>query len=134
MRSLAPRDRSRQEIDRRLERAGFTTDERGETVAALERLGYVDDARFAVARAAALAGRGYGDEWIRADLAGRGVEGEALQSALAALGPEAERAAAIVRREGAGARLAARLQRKGFGPDAVEAAAGAAFADGDEPA
>jgi regulatory protein len=133
-RALASRDRSRQEIDRRLERAGFAADERGEAVVVLERLGYVDDRRFAAARAASLAQRGYGDEWIRSDLAERGIEREALDEAVAGLLPETERAAGIVRREGAGPRLAARLQRKGFGADAVEAAAGAAFADGDEPA
>ncbi len=133
-RALAARDRSRQEIEERLERAGVPDDERGEALATLERLGYLDDARFAVARAEALAARGYGDAWIRHDLAANGVERDVIDGAVAALLPETERASAIAGREGPGRRLAARLQRKGFGVDAVEAAAGGAFAAEDERA
>jgi len=133
-RALAARDRSRQEIEERLERAGVDENERREALAALERLGYVDDARFAAARAEALAGRGYGDAWIRHDLAGNGVGRDAIEEAVASLAAETERAAAIAGRDGPGPRLAARLQRKGFGAEAVEAAAGGAFADEDERA
>ena len=42
-------------------------------VETLARVGYLDDERFARDRAAQLAGRGYGDEWIRADLEAQGV-------------------------------------------------------------
>ena len=129
VRALGAHDRSRSDVEARLARAGVAADERREALATLERLGYLDDSRFAVARAEALAGRGYGDAWIRHDLAGNGVGRDAVEEAIAALLPETERAAAIVGREGAGRRLAARLQRKGFGAEAVEAAAGAAFAD-----
>lgn len=133
-RALAARDRSRQQIEERLERAGVPDEERREALATLERLGYLDDSRFAVARAEALAGRGYGDAWIRHDLAGNGVGRDAIEEAIATLLPETERAVAIVGREGPGRRLAARLQRKGFGAEAVEAAAGGTFADEDERA
>ena len=134
VRALVAHDRSRQKIEERLERAGVADDERREALATLERLGYLDDSRFAVARAESLAGRGYGDAWIRHDLEGEGVERDAIEAALSALLPEVERAAAIVVREGPGRRLAARLERKGFGAEAVEAAAGGAFADEDERA
>ena len=113
---------------------GVPDEERREALATLERLGYLDDSRFAVARAEALAGRGYGDAWIRHDLAGNGVGRDAIEEAIATLLPETERAVAIVGREGPGRRLAARLQRKGFGAEAVEAAAGGTFADEDERA
>ena len=102
---------------------------RAAALATLERLGYVDDRRFATARAEALAGRGHGDAWIRHDLAEHGLDGETVEEALAALAPERERVAAIVDREGPSRRLAARLARKGFGADAVELALEAQFAD-----
>jgi len=44
--------------------------------------------------------------------------------------PERERAVEIVARLGSTAKTAAALQRKGFGPDALEAAFGSLFADG----
>jgi SOS response regulatory protein OraA/RecX len=90
----------------------------------------VDDRRFAIARAQELAGRGYGDEAIRFDLAGRGVEGDEAEVAIAELVPEQERAAALVERHGPGRKTAALLARRGFGPDAVEKAAGADVASG----
>ncbi len=124
-RALGPRERSRHEIEQRLARAGIGEEERRAALATLERLGYVDDGRFAAARADALAGRGHGDEWIRRDLREHGVERETAEEAVASLVPEPERAAAIVAREGASRRLAARLARKGFAAESVEAS----FAD-----
>src|SRR5581483_6419516 len=121
--ALRHRDRSRREVDERLERAGVADEARAETLEALERLGYVDDARYAAARAATLAGRGRGDAAIRHDLEQRGVEGE-----LAALEPEAGRARALVQRLGATPGTAARLARNGFAPESVEAAVGAEIA------
>jgi regulatory protein len=131
-RALRHRDRSRREIDARLARAGVDDDRRADALDALERIGYVDDARFAAARAASLADRGFGDEAIRALLAAEGVAAEAVQDAVAGLEPELERAAAIVAGLGASPRTAARLARKGFGEDAVEAAAGAFATEGPE--
>ena len=61
-----------------------------------------------------------------------GVPPEAVDDAMAGLVPEAERAAEIVANLGASPRTAARLARKGFGEDAVEAAAGGFAADGPE--
>jgi regulatory protein len=124
------RDRSRLEIDARLERAGVAEDERAQTIETLERMGYVDDHRFAQARAEALAARGHGDEAIRHDLTGRGVDGETATAVLAALEPERQRAAAVAARLGRSAKTAAVLARRGFDADAIEAAVGPDVAPG----
>lgn len=129
VRSLRRGDRSRREIDERLERAGFDEAARRGALERLERAGYVHDARYAAARAATLAGRGYGDGAIRADLLRRGIEAEALAAAIAGLAEEAERARAVVRRLGRTPRAAAQLTRKGFGEHAVEAALGPEIAE-----
>jgi regulatory protein len=130
--ALRHRDRSRRQIDERLARAGVEDDRRTDALDALERIGYVDDARFAGQRAASLAERGYGDEAISALLVADGVSRDLVGEAVGALRPEAERAAEIVASLGASPRTAARLARKGFGEDAVEAAAGGFATDGSE--
>lgn len=122
-RALQHRDRSRRELDDRLARAGVGETDRAEALETLERVGYVDEGRFARARAASLAERGYGDDGIRHLLEQDGIEAAEAAAALEALVPERERAAALVARLGAGPKTAARLGRKGFGEDAVEAAA-----------
>jgi regulatory protein len=123
-RALQHRDRSRREVEERLARAGIDEDRRNDALETLERVGYVDDERFAGARAEALANRGYGDEWVRRDLSEHGVAAEAVAEAIAALVPEAERAAALVERLGSTPKTAAQLARKGFSQDALEAALG----------
>lgn len=123
-RALQHRDRSRHELDARLARAGVDDAGRAEALETLERVGYVDDERFARARASSLAARGFGDDGIRQLLEADGVEPEAVANALAALAPERERAVELVARLGSGPKTAAHLGRKGFGEDAVEAAAG----------
>ena len=128
-RSLHYRDRSRSELDARLARAGIDEDARADALDTLERVGYVDDARFASARAAALAGRGYGDEAIRHDLAGHQLGPEAIEAGLATLEAEAARAVELVERLGRTRKVAAQLARKGFSQDALEAALGGEFAE-----
>lgn len=129
-RALRHRDRSRRQVDDRLARAGVDEERRADALDTLERIGYVDDARFAERRAASLAERGgYGDEAIRELLTADGVAPEVLEDAIAALTPELERAAALVAKLGASPRTAARLARKGFGEESVEAAAGAFAAE-----
>jgi regulatory protein len=123
-RALQHRDRSRREVDERLARAGIDEERRNDALDTLERVGYVDDGRFAGARAEALAHRGYGDEWIRHDLGEHGVAAEAIAEAIEALVPEADRAAALVERLGRTPKTGAHLARKGFGEDALEAALG----------
>jgi SOS response regulatory protein OraA/RecX len=133
-RALRHRDRSRVQIDERLTRAGVGQGRRAEALETLERLGYVDDGRFADARAAALAGRGYGDEAIRELLAADGIAEAVVETAVAALEPEAARAARIVERGGRSLRTARQLGRKGFGEDAIAAAVGEGIADAESEA
>jgi regulatory protein len=129
--ALRHRDRSRAELDERLARAGVDETARADALERLERIGYIDDGRFAATRAAALAGRGYGDAAIRHDLAGRGIGPEAATAAIAVLEPESARAGALVARLGRSPKTAAHLARKGFGRDAVEGAVGTDVALGD---
>jgi SOS response regulatory protein OraA/RecX len=89
LRALRAADRSRSELDARLERRGFAADDRRQALDDLERLGYLDDERTAEMRAQRLAERGYGDVYIRADLERRGLP---TDRALARLEPESERA------------------------------------------
>jgi SOS response regulatory protein OraA/RecX len=89
LRALRAADRSRAELDARLERRGIGAAERRRALDGLERLGYLDDARTAALRAERLAARGYGDAYIRADLERRGLP---AGDAVAGLAPEAERA------------------------------------------
>lgn len=123
-RALRHRDRSRRDVDDRLARAGVGDAARSDALDALERIGYVDDARFARARAAALAERGYGDAYVRADLERQGVPSEPLEDAIGSLTPEAERAAALVGPAGRDPRTAARLARKGFSAETLEQVVG----------
>src|SRR5579862_2594068 len=99
--ALRQGDRSRHEIDEKLARAGIGADARAESLATLERLGYLDDDRFATDRAAALAARGYGDAYIQFDLERHGAKAEAVALALASLEPEPDRARDQLARLGA---------------------------------
>jgi regulatory protein len=121
-RSLRVRDLSSARLQERLERAAVAPAARAEALAALERTGLIDDARFAHNRAAMLADRGYGDAAIRLDLERQGVRPELGHDAVAALEPELERAQAIVGRRGEGPKTARYLAGRGFGEDAVAAA------------
>ena len=103
-------------------------DVRAETLELLARNGLVDDARFAVRRAEALAERGYGDIAIEADLEREQISADERADALAALRPELERAEAVIARRGEGPRTARFLAGKGFGENAVAAALGRDFA------
>ena len=99
-----------------------------ESLAVLSRAGLVEDSRFARTRASSLADRGYGDAAIRHDLERHGVEPEPIQEALESLDAESMRAQRLVIRRGPGPRTARYLAGKGFGEEAVEAAAGGDFA------
>ena len=120
IRALRFRDCTAAELAARLEQRGVGEAEREQALETLERIGYVNDERFARTRAEQLAERGSGDALIRDDLEQRGIATEAIECALAALVPEAERAAAIVARRGASVRTARLLAARGFGEDAVE--------------
>jgi regulatory protein len=120
--ALRHRDRSTAELDARLAQRGVGRAEREEALETLERIGYVDDERFARTRAEQLAARGSGDALIRHDLEGRGIAVEHVEAALAGLEPERERAARITEHRGRSVKTARYLASRGFGPDALEAA------------
>jgi regulatory protein len=129
LRAVSRREQSSAELDRRLQRRGFAPGLREETLNRLERVGLVDDERYAMRRAESLSERGHGDEAIRWRLERDGVGGEAVARALASLPPERQRARLVVAARGAGVRTARELARRGFGEDAVEEALGQAVAD-----
>jgi SOS response regulatory protein OraA/RecX len=127
--SLSRRERSASALGDRLDKAGTPPAVRRRTLDVLERAGLVDDVRVAGARAAALAARGYGDEAIGADLERQGIAAELRTEALERLPPEHERLRPILERRGTGPATARYVARRGFGEDAVAAAAGADFAN-----
>lgn len=121
---LRRRDLSRGALDERLAGRGIRERERVEVLGALERAGLVDDPRAARSRAAALSERGWGDEAIRHRLSAERLPPDAVEEALAGIEPERARAERLVARRGEGLATARFLARRGFGEDAVEAAAG----------
>jgi regulatory protein len=129
LRAVSRRDLSSQRLRERLQRRGIPATEREEALGALQRAGFVDDARYATRRAASLADRGHGDAAIRWRLEGEGVPPDLVADALGALEPERERARRVVAAQGTGVRTARELARRGFGEDAVESALGGLVAD-----
>jgi len=127
-RALRRQDLSKRAVAERLARAAVAPAAVEESLAVLARAGLVDDARFARTRAGNLAERGYGNTAIRHDLGRQGVSPEVIQQALESLEAEAERARLLVERRGAGVKTARYLASKGFGEEALEAAAGGDFA------
>lgn len=124
LRALNHRDRSRRELEQRLDRAGVSPAEREATLDALEETGLLSDARFAEARARGLAAKSGSDRLIRNDLRGHGIATELIAEILDGLEPEAERAARIFQRRGGGERGLRYLTTKGFERDSVESLAG----------
>jgi regulatory protein len=120
VRALGARDLSEAALGRRLERDGVAPAEREAAVERLRDYGYVDDERFARARAAALASRAAGDSLIAHDLERHGIDPELAAAAIAALEPEPVRAAAVVAERGDSLRTARYLASKGFDEDAIE--------------
>jgi len=120
VRAVARRDHSRASLEARLERAGVRLRERGDAIDAATRAGLVDDARFAEARAKALADRGAGDLLVLGDLERNGVDDATAHAALATLEPEAVRASRIVASRGATARTLRYLAARGFSEDSLE--------------
>jgi regulatory protein len=129
LRAVSRREQSVAELDLRLQQRGFAPGLREETLNRLERIGLVDDERYAMRRAESLSERGHGDEAIRWRLERDGVADETAAKAVAALPPERQRARLVVASRGPGPRTARELARRGFGEDAVEEALGRAVAD-----
>ena len=115
IRALRFRDRSAAELEARLEQRGVGEAERAQALETLERIGYVDDERFARMRAEQLAERGSGDALIRDDLERRGLAADLVELAIGELEPERERAARIVERRGRSVKTARYLASRGFG-------------------
>jgi SOS response regulatory protein OraA/RecX len=127
--TLRRQDLSATKLAERLEQVGGPPRERRQVVEMLERVGVVDDVRVAVARATSLAERGYGNAAIDADLESKGIAAAIRAEAIQALPPELERLGPIVERRGIGPRTARFAARRGFGEEAVAAAAGVGFAN-----
>jgi regulatory protein len=120
LRALRHRDRSRRDLDRRLAQAGVSAAERERALDDLAEAGLLSDARFAEARARALAGRSVGDAMIRRDLAAHGIEEGVVTDVLAELPPEAERAERAFAKRGGGAKALRYLAGKGFSAESIE--------------
>ena len=120
VRAGARRDHSQASLEARLERAGVRPRERGDTLAAAERAGLVDDARFAASRAQALGARGSGDLLVLEDLERHGIDERAARAALESLEPEPVRAAQIAAARGLSARTLRHLAARGFSEEALE--------------
>jgi SOS response regulatory protein OraA/RecX len=123
VRALGRRDLSRRALEARLQKAGVAAELSAETVEELAAERLVDDRRLAHARAETLAARGLGDAAIDARLEVEGIEARDRLDAVTELPPECERARRLAEKLGGGSeRVAAGLYRRGFGPDAIEAA------------
>jgi regulatory protein len=120
--ALAHRDRSAANLIAYLEQRGAAPEEASGAVERLQEAGYVDDARYASSRAAALAGRGYGDGAVRYDLERDGVSADDVDAALASLRPERERALSLLRAARRPPAAIRGLAGKGFSHDSIEAA------------
>jgi SOS response regulatory protein OraA/RecX len=120
--ALVHRDRSAASLTAYLEQRGTAPEEAADAVERLRQAGYVDDGRYASARAETLAARGYGDDAVRFELERDGVGAEEVEAALAALPPERERALRLVGAAASSPAALRRLAAKGFSPDSVEAA------------
>jgi len=125
IRALRFHDRSVAELEARLEQRGVGEAERAQALETLQRIGYVDDERLALARAEQLAERGSGDALIRDDLERRGLAADVVELAIGTLEPERERAARIADRRGRSARTARYLASRGFGDEALDVAVAA---------
>jgi regulatory protein len=143
---LSFRDRSRREIEQRLLRAGFEPDDVADALEGLERVGLVDDDRFARAVVEQHAERRLsGRRAVAAALTIRGVDRETAATALAGLdepGAERARAEALARSraqrlsgyppEVALRRLSGLLARRGYPAGVCWEAARSALALADE--
>jgi len=120
-RALARREHSARSLAERLRRAGVGRDVADDVVEELQRVGLVDDGRFAAERARVLAEKGKGDAAIRFELARAGLESAEVDAAVDALAPERERAERVIARRGATPATARLLAGRGFDEEVVAA-------------
>jgi len=145
---LSFRDRSRREIEQRLLRAGYEPDEVVGAIEGLERVGLVDDERFARAVVEQQAGRRLsGRRAVESALWSKGVDRQVAAAALGELdapGAELDRACELARQragrmrnlapEVAYRRLAGLLARRGYAPGVCHEATRRALAITDDDA
>jgi regulatory protein len=124
LRALRHRNRSRHELEQRLEHAGITPDERAAALERLAETGVLSDDTFAEDRARTLARRGAGDAFIRHDLRRHGIEHAAVEHAIAELEPEEARAERVFQRRGGGEKALRYLAGRGFAAETLERIAG----------
>jgi SOS response regulatory protein OraA/RecX len=123
-RALARSDMSRRRLAARLEHAGVAREPQLGAIAALAAVGALDDARLARHRATRLAERAWGNGAIAERLEAEGIAEPDARAAIETLPPEAERAAAAVADLTDRRKAWARLARRGFAPDTIEAVIG----------
>ncbi len=124
---LSYRSRSREELSRRLKRAGYDEDIVEETLLGLENAGFIDDAQFSQSWVnSRVSEKGLGKARVRWELRQRGVASEVIEEALSSVDPDEERilAADAARRRwekdkdpdlrSKRRRVASYLQRQGF--------------------
>lgn len=117
---LARRAHGAEELRRKLAR-GAGEELAAEVTGDLERMGYVDDARYAAALAEHRLAHGWGPLRIAHDLEAAGVSEAAINEALAALDPAAVRAgAARATGDRTGMAAARRLAARGFELDELD--------------
>lgn len=130
LRLLGGRPHAAAELRQKLRRRGHDQAEIEAVLTRLRELGYLDDAAFARSLVGWRA-RSRGGSAIAAELAARGVARDVAAAVLAEADPEAEREAARVlaskllrppHSPEQVARVAARLRRRGFGQDTINAA------------
>jgi regulatory protein len=125
LRALRHRNRSRHDVEQRLERAGVAPDERAAALDRLAETGLLSDDAFAEDRARTLARRGAGDTFIRHDLRRHGIEHTAVEHAIAELEPEEARAARVFEQRGGGPKALRYLAGRGFAAETLERLPGA---------
>jgi SOS response regulatory protein OraA/RecX len=118
-RALRSRPLSERRLRARLHARGVRRDAEESAVAGLAQAGFVDDARLAVGRTAALVEKGWGDAAVIARLTGEGLGQAEVERALAKHAPEGERArrlaAGLPPRQAWGL-----LGRRGFSAETIE--------------
>lgn len=137
---LAVRERSRHEIELRLQRAGFEPGVVADTLGWLEGLDYLDDRRFVERYVSEKLANGWGERRVRAELLRRGVERRVVDEGVGALtekgagAQDLEMVTALARRrfgrqfavdpETGKRRLAGFMARRGYDWDAIRTVTG----------
>lgn len=136
---LARREHSRDELCRKMQKAGFDINTALDAIEALKKEGLQSDRRFVESFVQSRIGQGKGPTLIRADLVQRGVRDPVIHEVLSEVDEDWEALAKQVRVKKFGAdtpdefkekaRQMRFLQNRGFEPDQIKAAVGDADSD-----